>query len=201
MVTSLAQMWSWYGASDNLVLVQSFVADFFLFHFFQVVPPSFLQEHGGNFEEYVIFRTRTSAKPWIVQVSIFEEPDAVEVRFAGGWEEFAADNRLKPGDSLIFVLEVPLAEFMVYIFRESGTTSSSARNRVNADHFTRVSEQKVRSLSYRRREELQKKARITGDSLVGEKETVVEVIDSVHGSLHLSSNAFLRFLLSLRLLV
>lgn len=173
----------------NLVLlIQKRVLTFSsIFDLFQVLPPSFLQEHGDKFEEYVIFRTRSSAKPWVVQVSIFEEPHALVVKFAGGWEEFAADKSLKQGDSLIFVLKVPLPEFMVYIFRETGMSSSSrasARNSFNTDHCTRVSEQAVRSLSHGRREEQQKNFRKTGDLLIEKKKAVQEVINSAHDSLH-----------------
>ncbi|KAG0578704.1 hypothetical protein KC19_4G043900 [Ceratodon purpureus] len=132
------------------------------------LPPAFLREHGDKFEDYVVFWTRSSTKPWVVQVSIFEEPDgAVDVKFADGWDEFAADNRLKPGDSLIFVLNVPQPEFMVYIFQGTGMSSrASARN---TDNRTRLSKQTWRSLSDGHRKDRQKNGRKTGGLLIGKK--------------------------------
>ena len=59
-----------------------------------------------------------------MKVSNLEEPRAAEVKFTDGWEEFAADNRLKEGQSLVFVLKMPLSKHRL----ETGLTLTIAQD-------------------------------------------------------------------------
>ncbi|KAG0618119.1 hypothetical protein M758_4G040700 [Ceratodon purpureus] len=100
-----------------------------------ILPFCFMKEHAEIIEEWVILRTFSSSKPWRVRVHVDRNSrGSVEVRFVGGWREFAAENRLREGDSLIFVLKLDArSEFEVYIFR--GTSVSAASSQVPAGQW------------------------------------------------------------------
>jgi hypothetical protein len=83
-----------------------------------------VEKHGEKFEEYVILRCGTSAKPrvpTVVRISVSGFP---VVRMSCGWKKFAAYNGLREGDSLVFCLRA-LSEFEVYVFPGNGHPISS----------------------------------------------------------------------------
>ncbi|KAG0578706.1 hypothetical protein KC19_4G044100 [Ceratodon purpureus] len=101
-----------------------------------ILPMCFIKEHAEKFREWVILRTFSSSKAWRVRACVYNKPSgSFEVRFVGGWREFAAENRLSEGDSLIFVLKLDArSEFEVYIFR--GTSVSAANSQVPARQWS-----------------------------------------------------------------
>lgn len=82
----------------------------------QYLPVSFTNQHGDKLDDWVVLLTRSSSRTWRVRLCFFKKPRGAQI--SCGWNNFVADNHLKNGDSLIFVLNVETT-FQVYIFRRS----------------------------------------------------------------------------------
>jgi hypothetical protein len=100
----------------------------------QMMPVWFVKEHSDKFHGIVILRSRLSAEPWKVQLTIqcsksnklsHSLPRPPEIKFGKGWKAFASRHELSVGDSLVFELTA-VSEFEVHIVRKTTGNPTSA---------------------------------------------------------------------------
>jgi hypothetical protein len=96
----------------------------------QILPVSFVEQHGDKFRQSALLRLGLSTKvSWPVTLTIqVHSPKHTSVSFSGGWRAFATANGLVEGDSLVFALTAAMSEFEVYLFRENGSTENPRRD-------------------------------------------------------------------------
>ena len=131
LMPSLCQVSLIFISMPCLMKVMKGLSAMFFLSYLQALPLCFVKEHGNKFKQWVILRTLSSTKPWRVRLSVqtLARYGSPEVRFEGGWSTFAAANRLKEGDSLIFALIADaMSEFRVYIFRGVTAMPASPHN-------------------------------------------------------------------------
>lgn len=80
-----------------------------------------MAKHGDKIGKSVILRSGPSTKAWTVNLTSFTGDQITQVRFAGGWKEFATFNGLAEGDFLIFSMTA-VSEFEVYVFESNHST-------------------------------------------------------------------------------
>ena len=161
----------------------------------------FIREHAGKFREWSLLRARSSSKLWRVKFTIFLKSNgSPQVHTSAGWKEFVVENRLKEGDSVVFVLNVDEGSvFQVYIFPGAGKSSSTPQIPVriprkrpyhiggSGENFPLEQTTKISTAGrYKFRSGGEGNARETGDLLIGKKKAFEELVRSSHshGYLH-----------------